>query len=65
MHHLKDDQDKDAMAVWAEKSDAVNEFRACVVEMRLSTGMHSGLVVVSMPFHKCFLSVRDRSLVFS
>ena len=53
MHRSKENRAKDALAVWGEKSDAANEYRACVVEMRLNTGMHSGLIVVSMAFHKC------------
>jgi len=46
MHHSKEDRVQDAVAVWAEKSDAASDYRACVVEMRLNTGMHSGLIVV-------------------
>ena len=52
MQHSKEDQIKDAMAIWVEKSNAANNFSACVVEMRLNTGMHSGLIAVSIASNK-------------
>ena len=45
LQHPNTEMYNDAAAVWAEKSG--DNYRACVVEMRQFSGLHSGLSVVS------------------
>ena len=46
----------DASAVWAERSG--DDYRACVIEMRQFSGLHSNLSVVSvlyLQYYKIFI----------
>ena len=48
LHHATAEQYEDAAAVWAEKSDAGNNYKACAVEMRQMSGLHSDISAVSL-----------------